>query len=59
MNRNKIADVAESIIRCEALTFALAVKFGGEDDLRKSRASLKDRLIKELSEAHIGGWIDE
>lgn len=48
---NKAEAVAESIIRCEGLTFALAVKVGRDSDLRNARTLLKERLIQELMRA--------
>jgi hypothetical protein len=47
--------IAESIIRCEGLAFALASKVGKDDDLRKARDLLKTRLVKELMAAELRG----
>lgn len=47
--------VAESIIRCEGLTFALASKAGKEGDLREARKLLKERIVGELQKAEARG----
>lgn len=49
--------VAESIIRCEGLSFALAAKVGKEGDLREARAMLKERIVKELGAAEARGVV--
>jgi hypothetical protein len=53
MSKNN--DIAESIIRCEGLAFALASKVGKDGDLREARDLLKTRLIKELMAAELRG----
>ena len=52
---NDHADVAESIIRCEGLTFALANLPVNYVSLREARDLLKARLIKELEAAEARG----
>lgn len=47
--------IAESIIRCEGLSFALASKVGKEGDLREARRMLKERILKELGDAYMRG----
>lgn len=41
-------EIAESIIRREGLTFALAASSGKEGDLREARAYLKAAIIRAL-----------
>jgi hypothetical protein len=52
---DKNESIAESIIRCEGLAFALASKVGKDGDLREARALLKSRLVKELMAASLRG----
>lgn len=50
-----IADIAESIVRCEATDFALATKSPDKsfDDQALSRTALKARIVKELAAQEI------
>lgn len=52
------ADIAESIIKLEAFTFALAIAAGKaakDGDLREARKLLKGRIEKELDAAEARG----
>ena len=53
--------VAESVIRCEGLTFALASSTGREGDLREARKLLKERVVGELQKAEARGalWAED
>jgi hypothetical protein len=55
MSKNN--DIAESIIGCEGLAFALAASLPTpqDDSLQRARSLLKDRLVKELMAAELRG----
>lgn len=48
---NKHEQRAESIIKSQGFTFALAVVAGTENDLRKARFALKYAIVEALKEA--------
>lgn len=44
-------ELAEGIINTEGLIFALAIKNGKEEDMRKARQYLKAAIVRALDEA--------